>query len=159
MVCSAMLFRGSESRSTSSAGRRIACNVCLRASAHVTTCVLQCFCAYECIHFCVYTSVYILYVIVALSISYVSVGVAFRRSKRSTFQRSKRSTFRHSKRTPGRDIGGSLQITAKFSIITSLHHCLMCFCDKIVIIYIHLFTASCATTSCVTIVLYYFSIF
>ena len=95
-----------------------------------------------------------IYVIVALCISYVSVGVAFRRSKRSTFRRSKRSTFRHSKRTPGRDIGGSLQITAKFNITTSLHHCLMCFCDKIVIIYIHLFTASCATTSCGTIVLY-----
>ena len=47
----------------------------------------------------VWASVYICKTL-ALCISYPSVGVTFRCSKRSTFRRSKRSTFRRSKRTP-----------------------------------------------------------
>ena len=47
----------------------------------------------------VWASVYICKTL-ALCISYPSVGVTFRCSKRSTFPRSKRSTFRRSKRTP-----------------------------------------------------------
>ena len=43
MVCSVMLSSGSDRKSTSSAERRIAWGACLRASAYVTACVLQCF--------------------------------------------------------------------------------------------------------------------
>ena len=57
-------------------------------------------------------------VTLSLCISYVSVGVTFRRSKRSTFRRSKRSTFRRSKRTPDLRLG-LIVSTAKTRVLTT----------------------------------------
>ena len=50
-------LRGSESRITSSAGRRIAWNVYLDQCHYVRASVLQRVGTYECVHLCVYVSV------------------------------------------------------------------------------------------------------
>ena len=89
-------LRGSESRITSSAGRRIAWNVYLDQCHYVRASVLQRVGTYECVHLCVYVSVSIC----SYSAMYLLCVCAYHFSAFQTIHFPALEVIRRSKRTP-----------------------------------------------------------